>query len=319
MAGENEREQDERDDEDEREQAPEGDDGAQAEAAPDPNVPRNRAERRAMAKAARRGRSAQIADPALSATVEGEEGAGDPLIGPNTSIGGETPRIDEAKRPKVPPRTISKGTGNAEGVPEWALHAGDWFTKNRSNVVNITLAVVLVGGAIFGWRAYSVSKEARATNAYADALQAAFAVITPEEPAADDPRRDVPHFRSLEERSRTTLERLRRAEQGNPHVGHGGPARPPHRSGTLYRMGRYAEAKQVYLAALGEVSRASGTRGRGPRLHAREPQRPRRRDGALQGAPEHSRRRLPRSSAVLPGPRARASQRRRPREPSARP
>ncbi|MFO0652639.1 MAG: hypothetical protein U0326_40865 [Polyangiales bacterium] len=250
MAGENEREQDERDDEDEREQAPEGDDGAQAEAAPDPNVPRNRAERRAMAKAARRGRSAQIADPALSATVEGEEGAGDPLIGPNTSIGGETPRIDEAKRPKVPPRTISKGTGNAEGVPEWALHAGDWFTKNRSNVVNITLAVVLVGGAIFGWRAYSVSKEARATNAYADALQAAFAVITPEEPAADDPRRDVPHFRSLEERSRTTLERLRRAEQGNTSATVAPLVRLTE-AGTLYQMGRYAEAKQVYLAALG--------------------------------------------------------------------
>lgn len=250
MAGENEREQDERDDEDEREQAPEGDDAAQAEAAPDPNVPRNRAERRAMAKAARRGRTAQIADPALSATAEGEEGTGDPLIGPNTSIGGETPRIDEPKRPKVPPRTISKGTGNTDGVPEWALRAGDWFTKNRSNVVNTTLAVLLVGGAIFGWRAYSVSKESRATNTYAEALQAAFAVVTPEEPAADDPRRDVLHYRSIEDRSRATLERIRRAEQGNGSATVAPLVRLTE-AGTLYQMGRYAEAKQAYLAALG--------------------------------------------------------------------
>lgn len=221
MAGENEREQDERD-EDERTEAPEGDDAAQAEAAPDPNVPRNRAERRAAAKAARRGRSAQLADPALTAPTEGEEISGDPLIGPHTSIGGDTPRIEEPKRPKVPPRTISKGTGNTDGVPEWALRAGDWFTKSRSSLVNGTLAVLLVGGVVFGWRAYSASKEARATNSYTHALQAAFAVVTPEEPAADDPRRDMLHYRNIEERSRATL----------------------------YQLGRYAEAKQAYLAAL---------------------------------------------------------------------
>jgi tetratricopeptide (TPR) repeat protein len=251
VAGETEREDDERDEngDEGRDEAPEGDDAAQAEAAPDPNVPRNRAERRAMAKAARRGRSVQLADGS-AVPAEGDEVSNDLLLGLNTSIGGDTPRIDDAKRPKVPPRTISKGTGNAEGVPEWALHAGDWFTKNRSNAINVALALVLAFGGVFGWRAYNGSKQAKATNAYADALQAAFAVVTPEEPAADDPRRDVLHYRTIEDRSRAALERLRRAEQGNPSA----TVTPLVRlteAGTLYQLGRYAEAKPLYLAALG--------------------------------------------------------------------
>lgn len=253
MAGENEREQDEQDERDEQGDQPlEGEgEAAQASEAPDPNVPRNRAERRAMAKAARRGRTAQLSDEGAGATPATDETSGDPLLGPNTSIGGDTPAlVDSVRRPKVPPRTISKGTGNADGVPEWALHAGDWFTRNRAKVVNGTLAVVLVGGAIFGWQAFNGSRQARATNSFSDALQASFAIITPEEPAADDPRHDVPHYRSLEDRNRATLEKLHRAMQGNE----GARVAPLVRlteAGTLYQMGRYAEAKNAYLAALG--------------------------------------------------------------------
>lgn len=219
MAGENEREQDERDDDDERDEAPEGDEAqAQGEEAVDPNVPRNRAERRAIAKAARRGRTVRVGDENAVA-ADGSEGSGDPLIGPNTSIGGDTPKLDEAgpKRPKVPPRTMSKGTGNAEGVPRpWAVGAGDWFTKNRSsNAVTILLTVVVLGGGLFGWRAYSTSREARATGAYAEALKSTFAIIAAEEPGADDPRRDLPRPPDLR-RAQPRLAREaapRRAEQ----------------------------------------------------------------------------------------------------------
>ncbi len=252
MAGENEREHDE----DEERDEDEGEEGAQApapsEEAPDVNAPRNRAERRAMAKAARRGRSVQLGD-ADAAAAEGAEGAGDALIGPNTSIGGETPKIEDvvgARRPKVPPRTISKGTGNAEGVPEWALRAGDWFTKNRTNVVTALLAALVLSGGFFGWRAYTTSREARASGAYADALQTEFALITPEEPGADDPRRDLPHYRTFEDRERAALQKLRRAEQANPSAQVTPLVRLTEAS-TLYQLGRYAEAKQLYQAILG--------------------------------------------------------------------
>jgi hypothetical protein len=251
VAGENEREQDERDD-DERDEAPEGDEAqAQGEESVDPNVPRNRAERRAIAKAARRGRTVRVGDEGAVA-ADGSDGSGDPLIGPNTSIGGDTPKLDDAgpKRPKVPPRTMSKGTGNAEGVPEWALGAGEWFTKNRTNAVTVLLTVVVLGGGLFGWRAYSTAREARATGAYAEALKSTFAIIAAEEPGADDPRRDLPRFRTFEERGRASLEKLRRAEQGNSSA-RVTPLVRLTEAGTLYQMGRYAEAKQLYLSVIG--------------------------------------------------------------------
>ncbi len=255
VAGENDREHDE-----EREETT-GTEAAEAQAdeaaeAPDPNTPRNRAERRAQAKAARRGRSVRLADDALAQGVDGEENpTGDPLLGQNTSIGGDTPALLDApsdvRRPRVPPRTMSRGTGNAEGVPEWALRAGDWIKANRQNLLTVVAAsLILVGGGL-GYRAWSNSRGAKASNAYAEALQANFAVITPEEPAADDPRHDLPHFRSFEERARATLERLRRAEQGNESA-RVAPLVRLTEAGTLYQLGRYTEARDVYRSLLGK-------------------------------------------------------------------
>lgn len=266
MASDNDRENDEREDDDERDEAQ--DEGAEASAAsdeaaaPDPNIPRNRAERRAAAKAARRGRVAKLADEAV-ATTEGNPDDPDALMAPTSSIGGGTVALHDAgdgvKRPRVPPRTMSKGTGHTEGVPEWALAAGDWFSKNRGQVVTAIAGVALVFGVVFGWRAFSVSREARATTAYNDALTAMFAAVTPEEPGADDPRRNLPHYRTVDDRSRAALDKLRAAERGNGSARAAGLVRLSEAS-VLYQLGRYAEAKAKYLSVLG--SDLAGLEGR---------------------------------------------------------
>lgn len=262
MASDNDRENDDRD-EDERAEGEASADAAPAEeAAPDPNVPRNRAERRMAAKAARRGREAKLADDSAIAAAGATEVTDDPdaLTAPTTSIGGGTRRLDEGeKRPKVPPRTLSKGTGNSEGVPEWALKAGDWFAANRSQVVTAVLATALVVGGAFGWRAFSTGREGRATSAYHDGLTAMFAAITPEEPAADDPRRNLPHYRSFEARSQAALERLRAADRGHPGARANALVKLSEAS-TLYQLGRYAEAKNLYQSILG--SDLAGLEGR---------------------------------------------------------
>jgi hypothetical protein len=119
MASENDRDNDRDEDERDEDEGDLPDIGPVKDenAAPDPNIARNRAERRTAAKAARRGRVAKLADDNLAVPTEVVEDP-DGLMAPATSIGGGTRRLDEGdKRPKVPPRTMSKGTGNAEGVP----------------------------------------------------------------------------------------------------------------------------------------------------------------------------------------------------------
>jgi len=252
MASENDRDNDRDEDERDEDEGDLPDIGPVKDenAAPDPNIARNRAERRTAAKAARRGRVAKLADDNLAVPTEVVEDP-DGLMAPATSIGGGTRRLDEGdKRPKVPPRTMSKGTGNAEGVPEWALKAGDWFAQNRSQAVTVVLGTALLLGAFFGWRAYSVSHEARATNAYHDGLTAMFAAITPEEPPADDPRRALPHYRTFEARAQAALEKLRSAERANPSARATALIRLSEAS-TLYQLGRYAEAKNLYQSILG--------------------------------------------------------------------
>ncbi len=114
----------------------------------------------------------------------------------------------------------------------------------------MVLGTALLLGAFFGWRAYSVSHEARATNAYHDGLTAMFAAITPEEPPADDPRRALPHYRTFEARAQAALEKLRSAERANPSARATALIRLSEAS-TLYQLGRYAEAKNLYQSILG--------------------------------------------------------------------
>jgi tetratricopeptide (TPR) repeat protein len=253
MVAENDRETDERD-EDESDEGEGTAAPAQAgeATAPDPNLPRNRAERRMAAKAARRGREVKLADDAALAAAGANETPGDEgLLAPTTSIGGGMrPLAEGEKRPRVPPRTMSKGTGNTEGVPEWALRAGDWLAQNRSQVAMAFLAAVAIVGGAFGWQAYVTRREARATQAYYDGLTAMFAAITPDELPADDPRRNLPHYRSFEARAQATLEKLRRAIRAHPNA-RANPLMRLSEASTLYQLGRYTEAKSAYQGVLG--------------------------------------------------------------------
>lgn len=260
MSSENRRDEDERDederDEDERDEDSERPEGEpEAEAGPDPNVPRNRAERRAAAKAARRGRTAQLSDPSLTttATVSDEES----LVEPTTSIGGGTPALHDEdekgnKRPKVPPRTMRKGTGTAEGVPQWARDFASWFGENRSKVFGGALVIAAVVGGTLAWQNYTVRTQNRAADAYAQGLDAFFAAVLPEDPPADQANRfRGPRFRTEEARVTASLDKFRRAEQQNP-ASRMAPLAKLSEASVLYQLGRYAEARQLYQSILGQ-------------------------------------------------------------------
>ncbi len=220
----------------------------------DPNTPRNRAERRAAAKAARRGRNVQLADGSL---INAEEGAGplDPdggLAAPTTSMGGNPRQLDEdaaagvGRRPRVPPRTMSKGTGDIEGVPDWARGAGDWLSARR-RVLGLGVAVVLaaVVGTL-GFQRYSQAREGRAADAYAEALQVYTTPIRPDGDAAEaTPAPAGPRFRTLEERLRASVEKFRRVQREFPSS-RVAPVARLNQATALYLLGRYQEAKEIF-------------------------------------------------------------------------
>ncbi len=256
-SSENDERDDERDDEVESAEAP----GAEAQeaAAEDPNVPKNRAERRAAAKAARRGRVAVLSDGTTPAEDEvlGDltaDGAG--LALPTTSMGGNPSSLTEATpgagRRKPPPRTMAKGTGDAEGVPEWARSWADSLGKHRRTLVMAAAGVLVVVVAATGWQTWQERKAARAGDAFADALLSANANIEAEEtPAREDaPPRRGPVYRSLEARLRASTEKFRQVEQRNPQSRVAPIARLSEAT-ALYQLGRYQEARQLYQALLG--------------------------------------------------------------------
>jgi tetratricopeptide (TPR) repeat protein len=166
-------------------------------------------------------------------------------------MGGDPKRLDAARKPKVPPRTMTRGTGTAEGVPEWALAGGDWFSRHRTNLIASVATVAVVTLGFFGWQSFTANRGAKATQAYNDALGAVFGVIAPEDFPADDPRRNLQRFATFDARARSALEKLRKTARDN------GSAKvlPLVRlteAGSLYQLGRYAEAKQAYLAVIGQ-------------------------------------------------------------------
>lgn len=231
----------------------EADEAAKASAeldAPDPATPRNRSERRAVAKAARRGRQAVLSE------VSGEEATPlDPdaaLIAPTTSISGGMVAIPDppgTKRPRVPPRTMSKGTGDVEGVPDWARSLGDTFSAKRSAITTGVLVLCAVIGATWAWRAMSTRKAAEAGDALTHALDA-FSATTQRGDSTDPPRYG-PTFGSDEEHSRETASRFRRAAERFPHA-HVTPLARLGLANSLYLQGRYAEARPIFQSLLGK-------------------------------------------------------------------
>lgn len=243
---------DDRDDgEDElEEQAESG--GAASEGSPqsDPNTPRNRAERRAAAKAARRGREAVLADE--NAKVADDSGL-DPdsgLLAPTTSMGGSPVAIDGppgAPRRKPPPRTMSRGTGSADGVPEWVRRWGDRLAANRGVLGIAALGVLVSIGAAVG---YTVRRDHSAASAAAD-FSAALAISdAPITEASDSSASTGPSFRTLADRQRASLDRFRKVirDHGTSAVA---PLAKLAEAGLLYQLGRYQEAKVEYTSLLG--------------------------------------------------------------------
>ena len=252
-------ERDERDDEAEPVESSEAPGAEPADAADDPNVPKNRAERRAAAKAARRGRVALLSD-GTSAPVDepiGDMAAdGSGLMLPTTSLGGNPGALAEpapgSGRRRPPPRTMSKGTGDSEGVPEWARRIGDTLGQHRRTLTMAAAGVLVVVGASVAWQTWRTTAAAKAGDAFAEALQVTTANIEAEEaPARDDaPTRRGPVFRSMEARLRASVERFRQVEQRYSRSNVAPLARLSEAT-ALYQLGRYQEARQLYQGLLG--------------------------------------------------------------------
>lgn len=250
-------ERDERDDEAEEVESSEASGAEQS--AEDPNVPKNRAERRAAAKAARRGRVAVLAD---GTTPTGDEANGEVspdgsgLMLPTTSLGGNPAALAEpapgAGRRRPPPRTMSKGTGDSEGVPEWARSIGDSLGQHRRTLTMAAAAVVVVVGSSLAWQTWRSTAAAKAADAYSEALQVSTANIEPEDaPAREDaPTRRGPVFRSMEARLRASVEKFRQVEQRYPQSRVAPLARLSEAT-ALYQLGRYQEARQLYQGLMG--------------------------------------------------------------------
>lgn len=250
-------ERDERDDEAEEVESSEASGAEQS--AEDPNVPKNRAERRAAAKAARRGRVAVLSD---GAAPTGDEAIGDVspdgsgLMLPTTSLGGNPAALAEAApgagRRRPPPRTMSKGTGDSEGVPEWARSIGDSLGQHRRTLTMAAAAVVVVVGSSLAWQTWRSTAAAKAADAYSEALQVSTANIEPEDaPAREDaPTRRGPVFRSMEARLRASVEKFRQVEQRYPQSRVAPLARLSEAT-ALYQLGRYQEARQLYQGLMG--------------------------------------------------------------------
>jgi tetratricopeptide (TPR) repeat protein len=250
-------ETDERDDE--TEEATAGEAAEQATSAEDANEPKNRAERRAAAKAARRGRVAVLADgvPAKGDDAIGDmspDGSG--LMLPTTSLGGNPTALAEAApgtgRRRPPPRTMSKGTGDAEGVPEWARRIGDSLGQHRRTLTVAAVGVVVVVGSAIGWYNWRENAAAKAGDAFTEALAVSTANIEAgDAPAREDaPTRRGPVFQSMEARLRASVEKFRQVEQRYPGS-RVAPLAKLSEATALYQLGRYQEARQLYQGMLG--------------------------------------------------------------------
>lgn len=222
----------------------------------DPNVPRNRAERRTAARAARRGREARLSDVDPDAPAE-EVGALDPdggLMNVTTSMGGNPRTLDPnfvppsgpgPARSKVPPRTMSKGTGAVDGVPDWARDAGDRLTKHRNLLIGGAVAVLLAIGGTLGYQRFAMAREGRAADAYAEALRVAMAPIEAEPDPSAATRPEGPRFRTVEARLQAAVEKFRQVERNHPSS-RIAPIARLNEANTLLLLGRYQEAKQVF-------------------------------------------------------------------------
>jgi tetratricopeptide (TPR) repeat protein len=207
----------------EGEAAGEGDEAA-------PQAPRNRAERRQLAKQVKRGQ----------ATEDGEVK--------------EKDRNKAVVRPKVPPRTVTgKSTANVDEVPPWVKNLGDWLSERRSQVFGGIAAAILLGAGV----AYGLNK--RSTTHAADAYKVVNAAeifvaevrgpdAPPDRPGM--PPRRIQPYADYAARARAALAAAEQASQVSADLGTASIARFL-RGVALYDLGRYAEAKTALEGVIG--------------------------------------------------------------------
>ncbi len=147
---------------------------------------------------------------------------------------------------------MSRGTGDEEGVPDWVRRIGNGLNARRTAIVGGVLSVGLVFGGVFGWASHVAHREARAYDAYAAALDVLHAPIHADDTPDPDtmPPRRGPRFRTMDERARAGMEKLRQVEQRYPQSLVAPIARLGEAS-ALYQLGRYDEARQVYRSIQG--------------------------------------------------------------------
>lgn len=125
----------------------------------------------------------------------------------------------------------------------------DMVNQRPREIASMAIAVVavaLVLGGFFGWRAW---RDGKATTLLATALATAEAqVVTPPPPAAGSapPVQPPGTFRTDRERLDAALPLLQRAADGYPNTDSGITARF-RLAASLAELGRYAEAEQRYL------------------------------------------------------------------------
>ncbi len=204
-----------------------------------PVAPRNRAERRALAKKVERGQ----------ATAEGEEP--------------ERDRNRAAVRPKVPPRTVTgKSTANTEEVPPWARRAGDWLSARRTAVFGAAAAAVIGGFAVsYGLQSRDGARGAASHRVIETAEIANSEVRGPDAPA-DPPGMPPRRVRAQTDhaaRARATLAAAEQAVGASADLPTA-PIAKLQRGVALYDLGRFAEARSAIEPLVG--SDLAGLEGR---------------------------------------------------------
>jgi tetratricopeptide (TPR) repeat protein len=195
-----------------------------------PQAPRNRAERRLLAKQVKRGQ----------ATEDGEVK--------------EKDRNKAVVRPKVPPRTVTgKSTANVDEVPPWVKSIGDWLSEHRTQVFGGITAAVLLGAGL----AYGINKRgaARAADAYKVVNAAEIFVAEVRGPDAPPdrpgmPPRRIQPYADYAARARAALAAAEQAVQVSADLATVPIARFQ-RGIALYDLGRYAEAKTALEGVIG--------------------------------------------------------------------
>ncbi|MEI8256727.1 MAG: tetratricopeptide repeat protein, partial [Deltaproteobacteria bacterium] len=199
-------------------------------------LPRNRAERRQLARQKRRGQIKEVEDDSDAAAVA-------------------------SGRPRVPPKTVT-GKTNADEIPVWAKSSVNWLTSNgKSLALGAALVLAVAGGAVF-WSWRRDDQLAKGASAYRDAIEISTATIraadAPPEPAGA-PTRRTPTFVDRNARAQAALRAFREVESryGNSPVA--SLARLSAAS-TLYDLGRYAEARPIFERLLGADSAGQDAR-----------------------------------------------------------